>query len=104
MKPGLTERHAEREPAPLPGDGKIYYGFVRPLLFVLWSFVFWGTLVWVALLLKVVRDGFGPAVESLTPRDPTPALALVNLVCGALAPVVWVLLAIGIWQGRQRQG
>jgi hypothetical protein len=96
-------RHVPDPPAAGPEDGKLFYAFVRPLLFVLWSFVFWGSLVWAALLLKVARDGLAPAFDSLTPQGPDPTLAVVNLVCGALAPVAWGLLGIGLWQARQRR-
>ena len=75
---------------------------VRPLLFVFWSLVLWGTFYGAALLYAVVREGPTAAVaRALGGNDALAARA--NLALVGLAVLVWTAVALVVRAHRARR-
>jgi len=81
-------------------DAAIYV-VARPLMFVLWMLVLWGTLYGGALLYAVVREGSWEALRrAVSGRDA--AAGVVSLIATGVALVVWSLVAVVVWNHRAR--
>lgn len=78
----------------------VLYVVVRPLLFVFWSLVLWGTFFGLALLYQVVVDGPIISLERvLAGRD---VLAgRVNIALVGVAGVVWTLVFLAVYIRRR---
>jgi hypothetical protein len=71
----------------------------RPLLVVFWALILWGTLYGAVFLHSAFEEGLTPALlRTLSGRDA--AAGVINLALAALAPVVWCLVIIALWQNR----
>ena len=66
----------------------------RPLLFVFWMAVLWGSFVVLVLAWKLITEGGAPALAAVWPHPPQDTWAWINLACGGLA--VWC----GAWSPR----
>jgi hypothetical protein len=75
----------------------------RPVLFALWAFVSWGSLLLVAALVRAASLGLRPAIALLLPSGGAPAWAWLNAASAVLAFVVWLLVA-GLLAWRRRAG
>ncbi len=67
--------------------------FERPLLFVFWAFVLWGTLLIAVFGVRVASAGLGDAIASLWPRG-ADDLAYANLAAVVVATLVWLTVAV----------
>ena len=74
----------------------------RPLLFMLWALVLWGTLTLVSMAWRTVEIGLADTLRLMLFGTPTvnPALGRFSLVCAVIAlgtwtAVAWVLLRGG---------
>jgi hypothetical protein len=77
----------------------LLYVVGRPLLVVFWALVLWGTLYLFVFVHAALDEG--PRVflqRTLSGRDKLAGLA--NLGLAILAPVVWGLVGLAIWQHR----
>ena len=77
-----------------PGDFFIYV-VLRPLLFVFWSFVLWGTFYGGVLLYHAILDGPAAAVERAQSGKDQLAARL-NVGSVYLAMVVWTIMGL-VW-------
>jgi hypothetical protein len=84
-------------------SSRFFYVIVRPLMLVFWILVLWGTVYAWALLYAAFVSGSAMVFrQALAGRD---GLAgLFNVVLSACAAVMWITLAIGIWQRRRYPG
>lgn len=89
-------------PAKPPESGRSY-PLARPLLFIAWALVFWGTLVAGAIAWRSVELGPATAVGQLVSgRGTAPAaVGWVNLACAVFAVSVWTTLAVLLVKGRR---
>ncbi len=67
--------------------------FGRPLLFIGWSLVVWGSLLWLTLGVKAVTEGTGAAAEAIR-ASAAIAWGQFNLGVMAGALLVWTALAV----------
>jgi hypothetical protein len=94
-------READRRRAAAARQGDIFvYAVARPLMFIGWALVFWGTAIGVAGLWALVTRGPSAALAALAPRTPLDA---VNDGLAVVALVVWILVAV-VAAGRRRTG
>lgn len=75
----------------------------RPVLFALWAFVSWGTLLLGAALVRASSLGLRAAFARLLPSGGASAWAWLNAASAALAFVVWLLVA-ALLAWRRRAG
>ena len=75
----------------------------RPLLFVFWAMVLWGTFYDLVLLHAVFEHGiYGAFSRALSGTDKTAAMA--NLLSALLAVLVWTSVAVLVWwSARERR-
>ena len=64
----------------------------RPLLFVIWSYVLWGTLYGAALAYAIATEGPDALARALYGVDPR--LGILNFVAAFLAAVVWSIIGV----------
>lgn len=87
-----TGRHAPREdddaPAGDPDDRRLTRYAGRPLLFVFWTLVVWGTVYAAVFLFAVLADGPRAAVARAT-AGPDGAVGVANLAVAVLAVGTW---------------
>ena len=80
------------------GGGRLqalfFAAVVRPLLFVFWSLVLWGTFVAAALLWTALTGGPAAAMAAILNRELSPALGGANLGLAVLAVAVWVVVVV----------
>jgi hypothetical protein len=88
-------RRAEAERA---GDFFIYV-VARPLMFVAWALVFWGTAIALASVFVLATRGPGAALAVLVPHT---ALDLLNSGLAVVAMIVWLAVAV-VASGRRRR-
>jgi hypothetical protein len=101
MTGGHEAREADRRRAEAARQGNLLvYAVVRPLMFIGWALVFWGTAIGLASLWVLVTRGPAAALASLVPRTP---LDLVNAGLAALAVVVWIVVVV-LAAGRRHGG
>ena len=91
----------------MPDDGRAH-PLARSVLFMLWAFVFWGTLTLVAIAWRTFEIGLFDTLRRLlfgTPGVP-PTLGRFSLVCAVVALATWTtvawMLALGLlasWLG-----
>ena len=92
MTAGHEPRDADRRRAEAKRQGDLLvYAVVRPLMFIGWALVFWGTAIGLASLWVLVTHGPGAALASLAPRT---TLDVVNAALAALAVVVWIVVVV----------
>jgi hypothetical protein len=76
---------------------------VRPLIFVFWAFVAWGSLVLVVALWHLAFEGPGGLWRTLRPVSGPGAIeSWANLGSATLALVVWVAVAAALYQSPRR--
>ena len=75
---------------------------VRPLLFVFWALVLWGTLLLPAIVWNALTRGLHATLATLEPPRTTDVWAWANLALPGLALVMW-LLAGAAWAARSRR-
>jgi hypothetical protein len=75
----------------------VTYVLLRPLLFIFWSLVLWGTWALLAFLWALLAHGPAEALARIGPRGRG---AWGNAVVAALAAVTW-LIALAAWWGRR---
>jgi hypothetical protein len=73
----------------------------RPLLFVLWSFALWGSLMAVAYARLLVRSGFDASRLAPPPGAEGGLWSWLNLASAAVAPLFWA--AVGYLYLRARR-
>jgi hypothetical protein len=88
MSPGTRDARRDR------ATGIVAALIARPLLFVFWIFVLWGTPYAMALVYATVVEGPHPLERALSGRDPM--LGGVNLIAAALAVVVWGTISVSM--------
>jgi hypothetical protein len=76
----------------------VRYAVVRPLLFVYWSLVLWGTWVLMAFVWVLVFDGPREAIAAIGAGERTGPWGWGNAVLAGLATVTWGVL----WMSRSR--
>ena len=88
----------------MPEDGA-RHSVARPLLFVLWALVFWGTLTAIAIAWRALEVGLGDTLRLLLFGTPTvsPALGRFSLVCAVLAVGTWATVLWIVLRGRYRE-
>ena len=77
----------------------------RPLLFVFWALVFWGTLTALAVVWRTVEIGLGDTLRLMmfgTPGVPA-ALGRFSLVCAVLAVLTWAAVAWVLLRRRRAE-
>jgi hypothetical protein len=75
---------------------------VRPLLFVVWALVAWGTFYFAVFAYAAIVDGPGPALRrALGGSDPL--AGRVNVGLAILAVVVWSVVALAVRARRRAQ-
>jgi hypothetical protein len=82
-------------------DDLLVYAVGRPMMFLAWALVFWGTAVALAALYVVVARGPAAAMDLLLPRTP---LDLVNAALAAVAVIVWIAAIILLNRRPAREG
>lgn len=86
-----------------PRSGVLDYAVLRPLLFVFWSLVLWGTLALVAWIWQALTKG-PAATLALALRTATADVwGVLNVALPAVAAVVWTAIALLAWS-RPREG
>jgi hypothetical protein len=87
----------------VPAESDRGHPFGRALLFILWTLVFWGTLVAVSLVWRSVEVGPADAVRMLVVARPgvSPTLGRLSLLCAAAAVAVWTTVAVFFVKGRK---
>jgi hypothetical protein len=75
----------------------------RPLLFVLWTLVVWGTVYALLFAFAVVTDGPSDAVARAT-AAPGRLFGIVNLTLAGLALGVWALVGLALVRLRSDRG
>jgi hypothetical protein len=83
---------------PARGGDVLTAAIVRPLMFVLWCLVAWGTLLVFSWAWVLLSEGRAPAVQAVT------RLSWPNRATAVLAVVVWVSGAFVWWQRRSDHG
>lgn len=70
---------------------------------MLWTLVFWGTLVAVSLVWRSVELGPGDAIRMLVTARPgvSPTLGRLSLFCAVVAVAVWTTMAIFFVKSRK---
>ncbi len=86
-----------------PEDGGRGHAIARPVLFMLWTLVFWGTLVAGAIVWRSVEMGPAAVLRVLIAGTPTvpPALGRFSLACAVVAVSVWTTVAIIVVRRRR---
>jgi hypothetical protein len=79
----------------------LVYVVGRPLLFVLWSLVAWGTVYGLVLLWAIVDRGPVAAFHQALSTDAVGGVA--NLSLAGVAGLVWALVGLAVWRGRTRR-
>ncbi len=74
---------------------------VRPVTAVAWAFIFWGTLLLLATLWRVVTDGPLTALALLMPDRGDSFWAWLNLLTAVLALLVWLVVIRHVAGGRR---
>jgi hypothetical protein len=75
-------------------DRQYWLGFVgRPVLFVVWAGVFWGTLIALSLFLSAMEVGPGETLSRLLPRGHVTAWDYLNAGAVLLALAAWAVVA-----------
>jgi hypothetical protein len=76
--------------------------FARPLLFMLWALVFWGTLTLLSMGWRTVEIGLGDTLRLMLFGTPTvhPMLGRFSLVCAVIALGTWTAVAWVLLRGR----
>ena len=93
-------READRRRAMAERQGDLLvYAVVRPLMFIGWALVFWGTAIAGAGVWVLLTRGWAAARSALVPRTP---LDLVNAGLAAVALVVWT--SVGVLARGRRHG
>ena len=86
------------------GGGRLQallFAMARPLLFIFWSLVLWGTFVAAAVLWNVLTRGPAATAAAILNRNAPSVLGGANLGLAVLAVAVWVVvLAIAAWARR----
>ncbi len=75
----------------------LVYALGRPLMFIAWALVLWGTAVVLAAVALVIRHGGSAARAALLPRT---ALALANTALGVVALIVWAAVIVAVRRRR----
>lgn len=71
----------------------------RPLLFVFWTLVVWGTVYAVLFAFAVVTDGPGDALARAT-TGPDRAFGIANLTLASVAILVWITVGVAVARVR----
>src|SRR5206468_98948 len=79
----------------------LLYAVVRPLFFIFWSLVVWGTALLFSLAFTVVARGPGTARPLLTPPPNGGWTGWLNVLLVPFALVVWTGLGVALWQARR---
>jgi len=88
----------------VPTRGEALRGWVtRPALFLLWSFVLWGTLLLAVAAVDAFAEGVRPVVVRLLPARGASLWAWVNAGCAVLALLAWALGAAALALRRRSQ-
>jgi len=74
---------------------------VRPLLFVLWSLVIWGTLVGLAFVYAALTRGPAAVVRAVLPPSTGGIWGGLNLALAVGAVAVWIVVAIAVLRRRR---
>jgi hypothetical protein len=87
---------ARRETSERPGFVRLFW---KCVLLALWSFVLWGTLFDLGLVLEAIGGGPRTVLRSLRTVPAEDALwAWANRIAGALAVLVWLAVLAGVWE------
>jgi hypothetical protein len=73
----------------------------RTTLLYAWTFVLWGTVVFVAVLFGFLQEGL-PALRRLDPRTQPGLLPWINAGAAVLAPAVWLLVVTAVVLARRK--
>ena len=92
-----------------PGDRRRPWGerqfwislLARPALFVIWAFALWGTLVTLALAVRVFEVGPREALVRLLPGRGATAWHYLNAASVLLALTSWTLVAVAVVVSRR---
>ena len=88
LNPARESRAADRRKAEAEREGDfLVYAVARPLMFVVWALILWGTAVALAAVYVLLAAGPAAAVRVLLPQT---TLDLINTGLGTLALVVWI--------------
>lgn len=95
------ERAAElrRTEAARQGDFLVYV-VGRPLMFVAWMLVFWGTAVALDAVYVLATRGPSGLKSALAPRTP---LDVANSALAVIAPLVWIAVLVVVHRTRRRR-
>ena len=88
------------------GESGRGHPIARALLFMMWTRVFWGTLIAVSFVWRSVELGPSAALRMLivgTPGVP-PSLGRFSLVCAVIAVAVWTTVAVLLVKSRKAAG
>jgi hypothetical protein len=80
----------------------LVFAVARPLLFVFWALVLWGTFVAIAIAWTILTRGPAAAVHATLDRTGQGALGMANLGLAILAVSVWIVVLL--LARRRRQG
>jgi hypothetical protein len=86
-----------------PEDDRRGHPIARPVLFMLWTLVFWGTVVAGAIVWRSVEMGPAAVLRVLIVGTPTvpPTLGRFSLACAVVAVAVWTTVAILLVKRRR---
>jgi hypothetical protein len=92
-------------PDSAPEGGGRGHPVARPVLFMLWTFVFWGTLVAGAIVWRSLESGPAAVLRTLMVGTPTvpPTLGRFSLGCAVVAVGVWTTVAVLVIKRRKAQ-
>ena len=78
----------------------------RPVMFVLWALVFWGTLTAISIAWRAIEVGPGDALRLLLFGTPnvSPALGRFSLACALVAVATWATVLGMLLRGRRSGG
>lgn len=86
------ERLAEQRQAEAARQGDVLvYVVGRPLMFIAWMLVFWGTAVALAAVYLLATRGMSALKTVLVPRTP---LDLANVALAVIATIVWIAVLV----------
>ena len=74
----------------------------RPVLFVLWAYLLWGTVYGAALAFAAATEG--PDALGRIFHGGDPLLGIVSFIAAVLAAVVWSVLGVFAILNRTRRG
>jgi len=82
-------------------DDFLLYVIARPLMFIFWTLIAWGTFYGFFFLGSVASEGLSPTFQRAT--SSRASLGLVSMFLSASACIVWTLVGVAVVRNRRRR-